>query len=379
MFAMIGYDCPGSPAPLFHASCKVSVSAEATCSSVRTEMLARVNGQYSKWHDPHNNGTYSVTDSSDAGRLSLQRLTGDKKYTDKINFVFADDADGSCHVQGCSESQVTSFSDYSTNYCNMRMLYCGSANGCHPVLGDVSVSETEVKPSTGAGDDPSACLLVKGGSMRGPKQLEQESDCPVVTTQSDFNLTEFVVGGKWYIHQQMNVLYLPSSNNYCVTASYEFKSAAAVKVHNYANVDKVNGQVEDSDANVGLLGGICGKVVDSADPSKLSVGPCNLPTWLPGARGPYWIVAAGPSPAKYEWALVSGGQPTISTPNGCRTGEGINNSGLWIFTRSQARDEALLSQVRAIAAKMGYDLTVLKDVQQEGCDYTPASARVMLV
>ena len=26
--------------------------------------------------------------------------------------------------------QVTSIGDYSTNYCNSRMLYCGTADGC---------------------------------------------------------------------------------------------------------------------------------------------------------------------------------------------------------------------------------------------------------
>jgi len=41
----------------------------------------------------------------------LQRVTGDKKYTDKINFAFADAGSG-CSISGCSESQVTSIADY---------------------------------------------------------------------------------------------------------------------------------------------------------------------------------------------------------------------------------------------------------------------------
>uniref|UniRef100_A0A7S0J3V4 Uncharacterized protein n=1 Tax=Calcidiscus leptoporus TaxID=127549 RepID=A0A7S0J3V4_9EUKA len=162
----VGYECPGSSAPFFHASCKVSASAGALCSAVRAEMLARVNGQFGRWHDPHNNGTYQITDASDAGSLSLQRRTGDGKFTDKLRFVFTDSADGPCDVQGCSESQVTSFSDFSTNYCNLRMLYCSSADGCRPVITDASVSEREVVASLGAGHDPSACLKLKEGVLR---------------------------------------------------------------------------------------------------------------------------------------------------------------------------------------------------------------------
>ena len=33
-------------------------------------------------------------------------------------------------MQACSESQGPSGCDYSTNYCNVRNLYCNSAEGC---------------------------------------------------------------------------------------------------------------------------------------------------------------------------------------------------------------------------------------------------------
>ena len=112
------YSCPSSGSPL-HASCKTTVEATGLCSAVREEMLARVAGQYATWHDPHNNGTYSVLDKSVSSTLQLQRVTGDKKYTDKITFTFEDTAAGTCTFQGCSVSQVTSVADFSTNYCNM--------------------------------------------------------------------------------------------------------------------------------------------------------------------------------------------------------------------------------------------------------------------
>jgi len=150
--------CPGS-ASFVHASCQVEVDVQASCDDVRAEMLARVGGQSTgKWYDPHNKGTYSVLES--AGSLTLQRVTRDKKYTDKIGFDFKATAASTCVVSGCSESQVFSVADFSTNYCNMRMMYCGSAEGCKPVLHDFGVTESSVSPSFGASHDPSACLKV---------------------------------------------------------------------------------------------------------------------------------------------------------------------------------------------------------------------------
>ena len=45
--------------------------------------------------------------------------------------------------------------------------------------------------------------------------------------------------------------------------------------------------------------------------------------------GPYWELAYDENEG---YALVSGGQPTEETTDGlCVPGDGINNSGLWIF------------------------------------------------
>ena len=45
------------------------------------------------WSDPHNNGTYTLlADSNPTGlpaTWQMQRVTGDQKYTDLINFVFS--------------------------------------------------------------------------------------------------------------------------------------------------------------------------------------------------------------------------------------------------------------------------------------------------
>ena len=154
------YTCPGSPSWV-HAYAKVDAVAQAPCEAVRAAMQSRIDGQPEQWHDPHNNGTYSVLDASDADTLQLQRRTGNDKYTDKLTFTFEKASASSCRLLGCSESQVTSVADFGTNYCNLRMLYCGSADGCKPVEHDFASSETHVATSSpGAQHDMKLCLRV---------------------------------------------------------------------------------------------------------------------------------------------------------------------------------------------------------------------------
>ena len=91
--------------------------------------------------------------------------------------------------------------------------------------------------------------------------------------------------------------------------------------------------------------------------------------------GPYWVIAVDPD---YEWAIITGGPPTKqgSTPGTCtwptRTGSlNGNGEGFWLFFRTPTPDAAALSNVRAVAASKGLDLSVLIDVPQSGCQYAP--------
>jgi len=72
------------------------------------------------WHD-HNNDIYAILGRK-ARELSMQRRTGSGKYTNKLMFMFEEMSRSKCKVQGCSESQVTSVADCSTNYYNLRMM-----------------------------------------------------------------------------------------------------------------------------------------------------------------------------------------------------------------------------------------------------------------
>ena len=73
-------------------------------------MIARVNGQYATWHDPHNNGSYVITNN--ATNLEFPRTTGGAgTYTDHLAFAFTDSSSG-CELSGCSASQVYSIKDF---------------------------------------------------------------------------------------------------------------------------------------------------------------------------------------------------------------------------------------------------------------------------
>jgi hypothetical protein len=111
-----------------------------SCGKVYDEMTARIAGN-GGWVDPHNAGMYSVMEGSIQGKeLHSKRLTGNKKYTDLQLFEFSEDG-GDCVMTGCSESQVTSYLDFSTNYCNLHDLYCGSSDGCKFVKSDLKYKE----------------------------------------------------------------------------------------------------------------------------------------------------------------------------------------------------------------------------------------------
>jgi len=131
-------------------------TASASCDVVKAEMQARVAGT-NGWYDQHNRGTYTLQNYG--GDISMSRLTGDGKYTDKMTFVLT--AEGSsCKIEGCSEAQVFSIADFSTNYCEQKLMYCGSDEGCNVASSDFTHSEDEKKTMAGASTKFSDCLKV---------------------------------------------------------------------------------------------------------------------------------------------------------------------------------------------------------------------------
>mmetsp|Transcript_92414 Transcript_92414/g.249301 ORF Transcript_92414/g.249301 Transcript_92414/m.249301 type:complete len:386 (-) Transcript_92414:54-1211(-) len=353
--------CPGSSS-LVHARAQVTTTFPGTgCDDVRAEMKARIAGQ-GGWVDPHNGGTYTLLSES-ANGFSAERVTANKKYTDNMDFTFQASGAGGCELQGCSESQVTSIADFSTNFCNLHDLYCGSSDGCPVASKDFTYTESSTK-SLGASTDKTACVVQDAVAISPPALRSLAAVCPPSgfdtqgALEGGFDL-QWYVRGKWHIQQQMVLTYLPKEYVYCVTAQYTVLDKPSllgydIQVDNYA--ENAEGKVQ------GPIRQICSKIGNKAE-GKLKVAPCFLPTAL---SGDYWVVAFD---KEEDWALISGGPPKNQAPDGksCRTGTGVNGSGLWIFTRKQQRDEALIQKIRGIAIAKGFDVSVLNDIDHTKC------------
>merc|ERR1719356_105035 len=205
-------------------------------------------------------------------------------------------------------------------------------------------------------------------AMRGVQVLAALFACAFATQcpPPDFNTQGALEGGfdfkwytsaKWYAQAQMVISYLPADYFRCVTAEYTLLDKPTLLGYNI----KVSNHAENKDGEaLGPLTTICGKIENSTA-GKLKVSPCFLPTPL---AGPYWIIAFDRAEG---WSLVSGGPPSQSGTGGCKTGTGTNDSGLWIFTREQRRDEALVQKIKGIATDKGFDTSVLKPTDQTAC------------
>mmetsp|Transcript_19660 Transcript_19660/g.29834 ORF Transcript_19660/g.29834 Transcript_19660/m.29834 type:complete len:259 (+) Transcript_19660:63-839(+) len=188
---------------------------------------------------------------------------------------------------------------------------------------------------------------------------QASEECPIVDGVADFDIDEYAAK-PWYSHQQAENSYSPLEDNFCVRAQYTVRESSTF----FGYTVNVANEAQNS-IGAEREGNLCAYQTDAAK-SKLAVAPCFLPKFF---AGPYWVVVYN---EEEGYALISGGQPTIPSYDGddfigCKTGTGINNSGLWIFSRSQTRNETLISTVRDIAVEKGFDVTVLNDVDHSSC------------
>ncbi|KAJ3118438.1 hypothetical protein HDU96_001605 [Phlyctochytrium bullatum] len=209
----------------------------------------------------------------------------------------------------------------------------------------------------------STATPVPGGNS-GPKK------CPPAgfDAVTEFSLDAYL--GQWYIQSQAPTQYLPVEQNYCVSALYTKSGDNTISIYNFskASVGSINGRVQATVPN------LKGTIRDASRPSKLSVGPSFLPASI---AGPYWVVATGPIiDGQYQWALVSGGAPSKESNGKCLANENSvlsflngNGQGLWIFTRAQVADAALVTELKGLADSLGLDSTAMNDVAQAGCVY----------
>merc|ERR1719163_519179 len=207
-----------------------------------------------------------------------------------------------------------------------------------------------------------------------PAVVAAAGSCPDVRPLEGLDLAEWT-RASWYIAEQQINGYQSEEDLFCVVATYlnrteekksvPFFSGTVLSVHNYENKNHTNGPVDSTDKNI--PSGLCARAKNSSYPSELLVAPCFLPNF---AGGPYWVIAFNKT---YEWGVIAGGTPTVQYNDGCSTKEtGVNGSGLWIFVRDPTNSEMAVSEARIALKKLGYSLSRLLDVKQDGCKYDGA-------
>jgi len=189
----------------------------------------------------------------------------------------------------------------------------------------------------------------------------QSSDiCPPqsLTVQEPFNLDNYI-STEWWVQEQMPTQYLPVEQNYCVKARYsrDPESWFARALGYDIQVENFSQREDGTEVNSGDT--LCADQVDGA---KLRVAPCFVPKYF---AGPYWVLEFNNDEG---WALISGGEPDVEGEDGfCKTGDGTNDSGLWIFTREQQRDEDLIKRLRDKLEEKRFDISVLNKVDNTNC------------
>jgi len=184
--------------------------------------------------------------------------------------------------------------------------------------------------------------------------------CPPqgLTVQDPFSLEDYI-SQEWWVQEQMVTQYLPLEQNFCVRARYsEDPDSFFAKIWGWdIQVENFSQREDGTEVNSGDT--LCADQVDGA---KLRVAPCFLPKW---SAGPYWVLEFNDDEG---WALISGGAPEVEGANEqCKTGTGTNDSGLWIFTRAQQRDDALVDRLIQKLDDMRFDTTVLNPVDNTKC------------
>jgi hypothetical protein len=182
--------------------------------------------------------------------------------------------------------------------------------------------------------------------------------------QDGFNFQWFTAQG-WWIQQMVPVNYHKAEYNHCVSAIYQPLDEATsrgyhIKDKHYAS-DAEHNRMPDSNFAMCMQHN-----TDDETVGKFKVGPCNLSPSLYGS--PYFVVAHDQQANDQGWILVTGGMPKLQGTDGlCTTGTGIQDSGIWIMSRTPQHDIKLLNKIHEIARSKGLDPSAMIDVDNSGC------------
>jgi len=226
---------------------------------------------------------------------------------------------------------------------------------------------------------PLAVYIVCGAALL--NALAADSACPPLEVQQDFNAEEYV-RASWYVQKQQVNGFQPMEALSCVATTYNETFRGQTKSSSSGflafNDCKVGGKnkeaqynFEDVNFKQQFSNPLCVRVPDYNEPSKLTVAPCLFSDVF---AGDYWVAAAGPSPDKYQWAIVTAGQPTIQMDDGCTTpttcsGPARTGCGLWFFTRQPVPSVGVMEQLEEAARQKGLSFQNLVTINHQGCDY----------
>ena len=217
-------------------------------------------------------------------------------------------------------------------------------------------------------------------------QTDRNDACPPTgfSTKQNFEPTTYITK-TWYSLKQLEVQFQEEDSFYCVRAQYTLDTKKnwwcrlffmcdrlRIKVNNRGRIGSVDGPVDE--ANLYAF------IKDSSEPSKLRVGPRILP---PIINGPYWVLEAGTyaellsgtnefESTDYEWALISGGPPTIESNGKCTPGipGPETRNGFWYFSSNPVPPEGVMEALDTLASETyGIDISLLRPVVQEGCTH----------
>eukprot|EP00434_Breviolum_minutum_P022871 symbB.v1.2.020180.t1/scaffold1684.1/size105940/3 len=137
-----GQACPGSPVDWdHHSSCMESRRFHNPCSHVQEEIEKRIAKNADRKKLP---GTYELlatqSGSCSKGSRATSPYAVPGPFTDLFGFIYEAPVGESqqCLLTSCSESQVPSLCDFSTNFCNLFNLFCNEMDGCETLAHDLS-------------------------------------------------------------------------------------------------------------------------------------------------------------------------------------------------------------------------------------------------
>jgi lipocalin len=196
----------------------------------------------------------------------------------------------------------------------------------------------------------------------------------------DFDIEKFV-GDRWYSIRQLPVIYQPEDQFNCVFAQYGLISRKSLRCvftgcTDPPSISVFNSARDGSPAGPAVSVKFVATIPDTTiEPAKANVAPGFVPNALRRSTN-YWIVAVGtynelpglggePGSSLYQYAIVTTGEPRVLSENS----KCYSSGGMWFFSRLPSPPSGYIEAMEGIATNLGLDPTVLKPVNQTGCNY----------